>query len=62
MSINVEIRLIDADILMERRELDELPGIGEEIMFDGVVYQTATTPSDVVGGEAIIYVRRVTDA
>lgn len=57
-----QIRLVDGDELLETREMDTVPGIGEEIVVGGEVYQTATTPSDVVAGAAVVYVKRVSDA
>lgn len=57
--VTCQIRLVGEDVLLETREMDAVPGIGEEVIVGGVVYQTATTPSDVISGEAVVYVKKV---
>lgn len=57
--ITCQIRLVSEDVLLETRVMEAVPGIGEEVVVRGEVYQTATTPSDVVDDAAIIYVRKV---
>lgn len=60
--MKVEIRLIDDDVLLASREMVEVPTVGEEIVIGDETYHTATTPSEIVGDETIIYVRQVSDA
>ncbi len=56
-----QIRLVSEDVLLETREMDTVPGIGDEIVIGGVIYQAATTPSDVIADAAIVYVKKVSD-
>lgn len=60
--ITCQIRLFGADAVLETREMDAVPGIGTEIVIEGEVYQTATTPSDVVNDAAVVYVKKVSEA
>lgn len=60
--ITCQIRLFGEDVLLETREMDAVPGIGTEIVIEGEVYQTATTPSDVVNDAAVVYVKKVSGA
>lgn len=57
--VTCQIRLVGEDVLLETREMDVVPSIGEEVIVGGVVYQTATTPSDFISGEAVVYVKKV---
>lgn len=60
--VTCQIRLVGEDVLLETREMDTVPDIGDEIVIDGSIYQTATTPSDVISDAAIIYVKKLSDA
>lgn len=60
--ITCQIRLVSEDVLLETREMDAVPGIGDEIVIEGEVYQTATTPADVIDNAAIVYVKKVAGA
>ena len=60
--ITCQIRLVSEDVLLETREMDAVPGIGDEIVIKGEVYQTATTPADVIDDAAIVYVKKVAGA
>lgn len=57
--VTCQIRLVGADALLETREMEAVPDIGEEIVIGGEVYQTATTPSDIINDEAVVYVKKV---
>ncbi len=57
--VTCQIRLVGADVLLETREMETVPDIGEEILIRGEVYQTATPPSDIINDEAVVYVKKV---
>jgi len=57
--VTCQIRLVSEDVLLETREMDALPNLGDEIFVEGEVYHTATPPSEVIAGEAIVYVSKV---
>lgn len=57
--VRVQVRLISEDVLLEIQEMDAVPSIGDEVLVGGEVYYTAAPPSDVIDGEAIIYVGKV---
>ena len=60
--ITCQIRLVSEDVLLETRGMDAVPGIGDEIVIEGEVYQTATTPADVIDDAAIVYVKKAAGA
>lgn len=60
--VTCQIRLVDEDALLETRELEAVPGIGEEIVIGGQAYQTAAPPSDIIDNTAVVYVRKVSEA
>lgn len=60
--VTCQIRLVSEDVMLETREMDAVPGIGEEIIIEGAIYQTATTPADVVDDVAIVYVKKLSGA
>lgn len=57
--VKCEIRLVSADVLLDTRELDAVPTLGDEVIAGGEGYVVAAPPSEVVNGEAIVYVAKV---
>ena len=57
--VTCQVRLVSEDVLLETREMDTLPSLGDEIVIEGEVYYTAAPPSEVINGEAIVYVSKV---
>lgn len=55
--ISCEFRVISEDLLLERREVEALPQLGDEVIIDGEPYVVAAPPSDVVAQAATVYVR-----
>jgi hypothetical protein len=55
--IECEFRRVDDDSVLETRNLETVPNAGEEIMIEGVAYQVATPPSDIIADSAIVYVK-----
>ena len=55
----VQIRTVDGDVLLEERDMDTLPHIGEEVAVGSDVYHAAAPPSEVIDDEAIVYVARL---
>lgn len=56
--INCEFRLISEDVLLERREVETLPQVGDEVLLSGEAYVVAAPPSDIVAQAATVYVRK----
>lgn len=57
--VKCQIRLVSEDVLLETLERDAAPNLGEEVLVGGEAYVVAAPPSEVVEGEAIVYVSRV---
>ena len=57
--VRCQIRLVSEDVLLETQERDAVPNMGDEVVVGGEAYVVAAPPSDVVGGEAIVYVAKV---
>lgn len=57
--IKCQIRLVNEDVLLETVELDAAPNLGDEVVVSGGAYVVAAPPSDVVEGEATVYVSKV---
>lgn len=57
--VKCQIRLVSEDVLLETQELDAAPNLGDEIVVGGEAYVVAAPPSDVIEGEAIVYVSKV---
>lgn len=55
--ISCEFRVISEDLLLERREVETLPQLGDEVIIGGEAYVVAAPPSDVVAQAATVYVR-----
>ena len=58
--VRCQIRLLSEDVLLETRELDAVPNLGDEVVAGGEAYVVAAPPSAVVGDEAIVYVAKMT--
>ncbi len=57
--VTCQIRLVREDVLLETQELDAVPTMGDEVIAGGEGYVVAAPPSEVVNGEAIVYVAKV---
>lgn len=57
--VTCQIRLVSEDVLLETRELNAAPSLSDEIVVGGEAYVVAAPPSEVVDGEAIVYVAKV---
>lgn len=55
---NCEFRLVSEDVLLERREVETLPQVGDEVILAGEAYVVAAPPSDIVAQAATVYVRK----
>ena len=58
--VRVQVRLISEDVLLEIQEMDAVPSIGDEILVGNEAYYTAAPPSEVIDGEAVVYVSKLT--
>lgn len=56
--IRCQIRLVSEDVRLETRALDAVPTMGDEVVIAGEGYVVAAPPSEVVNGEAIVYVAK----
>lgn len=57
--IDCEFRHIDDDSVLETRRLAVVPDVGEEIVIEGVAYQTTTPPLDIKADGSIVYVKNL---